>query len=853
MLPVRRDQRAVPAAPEKDPESLTLIISSPSRGLNQVLVGEVDLTKFRTGIYNTLQFPIPDKVRTALGGATFKDLTFEFKLASPPTDLLPSGDAAAIRQFLFDNLRVHSVPLVKATTGTKPPAGFGGPAVNLEAIGSTPVTQAFPIGAVQVPDSFHLTEGTAGTTSVTLGLGHDGSPAFTCTYNPDSSDTSRQSYTVKSCTGGIQAGDIVSANFAQLAIGGGSSSMKLRVQLARNPVGNLLGSGIIPPMPTFWGNFNTCVPAPATGKVQTTSASCANQVAQVNQIVTDYFNKVHQFNVAPNWIATPTPERALRHGNGLPVPKTIQPPHHIAPLDGPQVNDVPFDESGHVNQGGDFDAFWELKGDFNTNDDPSTGSGATHFDATLSGNVVLFGRDFTIASLQATADTTTGSSPSATGSAHLFVVVGINPTDGSEIMFEVPGGGSVDASTGFNFKISDTREINLIQARAWIFVVEAGVSISAGVNTSGTLAATGFNLSVEPFVDMGAHVFGGVDVGIASGGVDGRIDLLKVSTPLTAQAGLLINANPQSCSLTLNFALNGTVTISSLGGEIDLVASLGICPFCDTASYTLVSWDPLFSTTQTLFSVPATTLAAVPLPAALCPMPPLNITIKTPGATVSEILPQPLFADANAAFGTVSCKWGGFLPGDAPTSTQLCRGAQVPFGNLGPRTLTVNAVNTVTDRFGRQFTASASASKNIDVVNLPPGDYIMGTNPAPEQVCAPSFGCTIPQAPFTGQTLTILVPAFPAGIQISGEVIPSAGTTTTWTATDSSGKTTTIPPTICLPKLCGSLGGDPDVVSVNWSVPKADVYTITMTTTNTSGKVVGNASMTANVPNPRIR
>ncbi len=820
--------------------SLKLSVSSFSRGISNELIGEVDLSKFRTGIYSTMQFPIPDRVRTALGNATFKDLVFELVLSSPRTDI----PAASARQYLFDNLRVHSVPLVDATTGTKPPAGYGG-SVNLEAIGDAPATQSFTIGAVQVPDSFHLTEGSAGTTTVTLALGHDGNPAFTCTYDADPADTSGQSYIVKSCTGGVRAGDLVGANFAQLAIAGASPLMKLRAQLARNPIGDLVGSGIVPPMPTFWGKFDTCVPAPVQGKVHTTSSSCDNQVAEANKIVTDYSNKVSDAKVVPNWIVTPTPDGALRHGNGLPNPNrpgavsAKVEAKNIAPLDTPQTNDFPFDNSGHVNEGGDFDAYWRLNGDFNTSSDSSTGNGSTHFDAEFSGHVVLFGGDVNVVSVSATADTTSGNSPSATGSAHMFVL-GI----------EIPGGGSADASTGFNFNISETEDVNVFEVRYWIFALEAGVTFSGGVNTTGTLAATGFNLSVGPFADMGAHIFGGIDVGFASGGVDARADLLNVSTPLTAQAGLLINTAPQSCSLAVDIDLNGSVIISSLGGEIDLVATFGDCPICYTVSHNLLTWSPITSTTQNLFSVGPTNLAAVPLPVLLCPVPPFNVTIQSPTISVPQSLPQKLVATANNTVGTVNCTWSGFQSGDTPPSPQGCE-AQATFGNLGPRTLAVNAVNTVTDLFGRQFTATASASEALDVANLPPGDYITATSPTQPPVCSPVFGCTILQPPFNGQTLTIPESIFPASIVITGEVIPSAGTTTTWTATDSSGTTTTITNPPCKPPACIIfLGGDPDQVSVNWSVPKADVYTITMKTTDSGGRVAGTASMTVNVPGP---
>jgi len=87
--------------------SLQLSLSSPSRGLNNQLISQVDLSGFRTGIYSTMGFPIPDTVRSALSGAPFQDLTFKFVLSLPITT---GGPIPAQRQYLFDNLRVHSVP-----------------------------------------------------------------------------------------------------------------------------------------------------------------------------------------------------------------------------------------------------------------------------------------------------------------------------------------------------------------------------------------------------------------------------------------------------------------------------------------------------------------------------------------------------------------------------------------------------------------------------------------------------------------------------------------------------------------------------------------------------------------------
>jgi hypothetical protein len=78
-------------------------VTSPSPGLNKILLGKVDFNNYRPGIYNAIGFAIPDEVGSALSGAAFTDLTFEFDVSSP---CITTGT------YLFENLRVHSVPPV---------------------------------------------------------------------------------------------------------------------------------------------------------------------------------------------------------------------------------------------------------------------------------------------------------------------------------------------------------------------------------------------------------------------------------------------------------------------------------------------------------------------------------------------------------------------------------------------------------------------------------------------------------------------------------------------------------------------------------------------------------------------
>jgi hypothetical protein len=790
--------------------SLKLSISSPSAGLSNVSLGQVNFNVFRSGIYSTMTFPIPGSVRSALGGAAFNDLSFAFTLNL-------SNSAGS---YLFDNLRVHSTP----PAGTSPPPGYGG-SLDFVVTGNTPVAQLFPIGVVQVPDSFHLKMGRARDTTADLAVGYDGTAAFTCDYRGDPSDPSGASYIFMSCTGGVQPGDLLAADWAQLQILGGDNSMQLRAQLAMNPVGDLLGAGIIPALPTFWGDFDGCVPAPQPGVIVTMSASCANQIAQANQIVTTFFNKVTSSTPPPDWIVTAVPEFALRHDNGASHhPQAIQPTRH----------DPPFDQEGHMNPGGSFDGYWRLNGDIETNNTATQST--AHFEANFSAHMVLFGEDVNVASLTSVADTSSGqgsfstcdgtrTSPDAVGCLHMFLF-------GSEI----PGGGTGNASTGFNFNLNESQNFDLPPIPIWIFSITLGATASVGVNATGKLAVTGFDVIVTPSASLGAHMSGSVNIVIASGGVDASVDLLDISTPVHANAGWAINILPQYCSSTLNLLLHGDAQISSGGGKVDLVAAFGPCPFCVHESWNLFKWGPLATFTQTLFDLPAS-VQLFELPTALCKQP-LTVTISAP---MSPVLGGGFYwlnglASSPGGGGYADCNnftWSLNPPpsvtGDqlSPPSGQGCN-VSVVFAQPGPtgssRTLTLSASQTIYDQFRTPIVETGSASENLTVTPLAPGPHITGFRPSPIDY-APS----VPAAPpFENHTVIFqLVPlTAPLEIQLFGTVIgPTRGDVTDWTVTDSHGSTTDLGPG----------------ANVFWHVPAFDIYTIKMMTT------AGTVMMVANV------
>jgi hypothetical protein len=770
--------------------SLKLLVNSPSKGLANVAAGQVNFTGFRPGIYNTMQFPIPDSVRSALGSG-FNDLTFAFVLNV-------AGSAAG--SYLFDNLRVHSVALVTTPdASTKPPAGYGG-SVDLVATGSTPAAQFFEAGPVQVPDSFHLRIGDPSGTTVQLALGYDGIAAFTCTYDfVKLIDIASPKYGLASCTGGVQAGDLVAASWAQLTIMGGNDSMQIQAQLARNPAGDLVGGGILPPMPTFWGDFDGCVPAPVAGVTVTLSASCANKIAQANQIVTDFFNKVDSSNSPPNWIVTPTPEFARRHDNGA---------SHNPQIAQPTRQDPPFDQEGHMNPGGAWDAYWRLSGSLDAETTPGNRN-TTHFDGSFSGHAVLWGEDVSIVSINAKVDTDTGSltvQPSATGSLQVFLF-------GNKLFDE-----SGNASKGFNFdKSFDPPDLNLPPIEVWIFTIHLGATVSAKVEASGTLAATGFTMALTPSASLGAHVSGGVDIGIASGLVDARVDLLDVTTPVTTHAGWFTDTRPQYCAVTLVGSAHGDAQISSGGGKINLVAS---ALFWDK-TWTLFDWKSLASYNEALFDV-SLSAALVPLPTSLCAQT-LTVTITSPPASVAGGASLPLLGFARGNSTSPGCdtfKWSlsPVIPGEkgvigAGCDATLWLDPPIPITATTSRILTLNVDAPIKDQFNRLIPQTGFTSETLTVTGLTPGLHIIGT--------VPDSG--VPQ-PLEGKTIVFHFPDATASfdLKLFGTVTGSSETITDWAVTDSHGN-------------IKDLGGGNSVI---WFGVPHGTFTVTVTTRTRSVSMI---------------
>jgi hypothetical protein len=670
-----------------------LKVKSTSRGLSQTDLGQVTLVGAPGGVYTTVIFKIPASVRSKLANATCSDLIFDLYIHPPdcPSDTVR-----------VDNLRAKSP--------STPPLGAGA-AVDLVALHSygpdvsTPGTASFPVGVVQIPQSFHLKLGSSTGGTAKLELGWESTIAWTCTYSAGNTGGAGLSYDFKSCTGGGQAGDLVTADFARLTIVKGNASAgptKIRAQLAGNPLGDTTGRGVIPPMPTWWGDTTT----------------------DANTIINAYSTALNApKKTSERYITMPTPEFAERQGDG--APRDLLDPN-LPPI----PNDPPFDKSGHLGKAGaPWDAWWELQGALSFSD--ANARHTSDLEANLGANVTVWGAQISVASMQMTVHTDNGqvtptgfTQPSSTGTLHMYLF-------GAEL----PGGGSTTAQTGFVYNISQSHTFDAPEIHVWIFGIQVGVSAAASVTATGDLRVDGFHLDVTPTATIGAHLTGLIDLGVAAGGVDVKIQLINVSAPIDGSLTWNVQTDPTVCGATLDFLLESNLTLSTLGGEVDLVARFGICPFCDHESYELFHWAalPIGNPVQ-LFSF-SPTVTFFPLPMATC-REPLIVNVTAPAANAQEFqtaqtvpsgtATRPSGASSGSTIGTssdVPCQYWTWSSSDATDviSPNGC-GAVITWGTPGPRSLTLS----VADQFGE----TGQSSTSVTVIAPPSGPLPVILSPA---------------------------------------------------------------------------------------------------------------------------
>lgn len=169
-------------------------------------------------------------------------------------------------------------------------------------------------------------------------------------------------------------------------------------------------------------------------------------------------------------------------------------------------------------------------------------------------------------------------------------------------------------------------------------VFSAGASGAVGINAgasasyNSTSKVSSINFTGEPYAELDLVASAGVGTGVASVGVSGSLTLLHVGLPITNTLSL---TPTDATTGAMQYSTAGYLTLSSLGGEIDLY--LHVWPF--TYSYTIFDWDGIDWANVLLFtdSVP---IAASP-----------KVSVYGPNATLSYV-----YADPNPESGS-TIKW----------------------------------------------------------------------------------------------------------------------------------------------------------------------------------------------------
>ncbi len=699
--------------------SLQLFVSSPTHLIVLQSLGQVSLNGQVPGTFQTYTFPVSSSVRTALAN-TYSDLTFTLGLQAP---------LGSFGSYIFDNLRTQS-PSTQQVGAL--------PSVNVTALlaqsppSNTPGQATFPAGTIQVPASFFVNVGDAGTGTATLQLGLGSTTVVSCTYDASSDATS---YVFSSCTTKNVAGDLVAATSATLTINSADPAApltKIKAQLAYNALGDQVGTKLVPPIPTFWGQT----------------------MAQINTI-SQAFAQL-QINSPPpqqRFVSLPIPNFALRQGDGSPI-NALSGATPRAP------SDPPFDFKGDLNNSptgapsGTFDAYYEVNGTISATESGTTFT--SHFDGTAQVGVVVLGDNVSALKVSATVDTNNGGT-SASGNN--------NPTTTATFQAFLFGqqfeNDTTTQQTGFSFNPTLTQTFDTPPIPIWIFSIQGGVGATVGVQFTGALAINGFQLTATPNASINANIEGGVNIGVASGGVNVTIQLIDVTIPTVAQLTLDVSTDPSVCAATLNASVNGSVKLTSGGGSVALVASIGPCPLCYTDSWNIFNWNGLnLGTVPFPSPFPITVSGQVfSLPSSLCRLP-LVVNIQTPanGASLFAGIAEPTLASANRqpvsgqlVGDSIPCQditWTSTDPGAtfSPSATGCSPSVTFSAAAAGTsQTLTA----TATDQFGE----TGSAPVTVSVTPAPTGPVPVITSPI-DGTEFPNFGAPF-AATVTGGVGTI--------------------------------------------------------------------------------------------------
>jgi hypothetical protein len=662
--------------------AVQMYITAPSRNVYNAYLGQIELTPVRTGLYTTLHFSIPDAAATALKGATYTDLTFGIVIN------VPTNSQGV---YLLDNLRLKGAKLpARPTNATQIQPGqsilleasktYAPPANNVAA-------QTFTAGVVQIPQSFHVLAGAAGTGSATFEYKIGTAAPVVCRY-PASGATS---YVFASCANGTRAGDLVPADFVRLTVVNGdptAGKTKIKAQIALNPVGDELPAGL-PPIPTFFGTTGADIRDALDAFVQ----------AQRNWQI-DSAEVVH----------LPTPAIPV----GFPVTT-----NGVVTSTPPVANDPPFSRSSRLTGSDMADAGWHVTGSIAAPVD-AAGNRDTHFDVDVGADAWLLTLNVNdVIGFSGSVDTHTPAFdgqtvPPSTGQANFcYRYLGF-----SQACKQFQGTAGINEPI---VHISPT--ITFFSLDYWVFHVGSSANLSIDADLSaGFTPNGGFTVAFDPKLNLAVELEGGVSLGVfAGGGVFANVTLIGIDAPFTASVNTSLNSDPRVCSIQATESMSATATISSGGGSIGYYIEGGLCCGC----FVDVCWrddGDLFSWSGSSTSfdiVPASPLGtqSFPLPTAVC----------TPTGGPDGGLTYPITNEAfnpgdvsfiKAAFSRTfvnttsgvdfnfpsffDCSefaWSSSDPSDvlsalpnAPTSNGPCY-TQIKYGNSGLRTLTATATD----------------------------------------------------------------------------------------------------------------------------------------------------------------
>jgi hypothetical protein len=560
--------------------SLELQISSPSNGISDQSIGVQQLTGLRTGQFQTLRYTIPANVGTRLAGKTFTDFSVKVRFS------LAKGAAGT---YILDNLRIRE------GSGTRGSQITPGTSLTLKAIknydGTADVVASEKLAEnVQVPQSFHVFEGSAGNGKARFVIARSGLATVSCEYLGNAASNT---YEFSKCDSDALAGDLLPADTITLSVLSGDATKghtKVRAQIALDPLGDDLGTGVAP-IPTYWGS----------------------NAAEIAQIL-DAHVKAQFAQKGSGVVHLPSPELPLRPSVKL---------NDIETLPDPKLFDPPFNAGGALTGSDMADARWYVNGNIAV---PNLDTGRLRAEFSLEAGtaVYLLGYRQDLLRIHGYANSDGGSvedHQNATYDAEFcYSYLGITET----CKGPYHGAATIALDPQIHeqvFKIHD--EVTIFDVSYWVFRVagSAGVDVSGDVNL--LVTNHGLNVGFTPAARVFVRAEGGVSLGnFGGGGLTARVDLLTLSAPVTASVNLGFDLNPNVCRIKVSEGLSASVTLGAGSGSIGWYLEGGVsCGFwsglCWRDEGDLFPWTGLSSIITLL---PASPLLnqEIPLPDGTC-------------------------------------------------------------------------------------------------------------------------------------------------------------------------------------------------------------------------------------------